>query len=214
MAGHPIFAALYDRMLAGTERAGSPTCAPRCSRGPPGGRSSSAPAPGANAAHYPAAVTEVVLTEPDPHMARRLRDKLAGEPAAVRLRGRRDRGREPAVRRRLLRHRHLDPGPLHGRRSRRAPRPRSPACCARAAGCCCSSMFAIPATGGSAAGRTGSSGPGAGWRAAAIRTATPPRRSQPPGFDVSGLEPAELPKAPPLVAADDPGVRRVRSPGR
>jgi ubiquinone/menaquinone biosynthesis C-methylase UbiE len=35
---------------------------------------------GANAARYPAAVTELVLTEPDPHMARRLREKLAASP--------------------------------------------------------------------------------------------------------------------------------------
>jgi ubiquinone/menaquinone biosynthesis C-methylase UbiE len=35
---------------------------------------------GANAPRYPAAVTELVLTEPDPHMARRLREKLAAAP--------------------------------------------------------------------------------------------------------------------------------------
>jgi ubiquinone/menaquinone biosynthesis C-methylase UbiE len=35
---------------------------------------------GANAVHYTDAVTSLVLTEPDPHMARRLRAKLAADP--------------------------------------------------------------------------------------------------------------------------------------
>src|SRR5207247_5781173 len=33
---------------------------------------------GLNVAHYPAAVTELVLTEPDPHMAKRLRRRVEG----------------------------------------------------------------------------------------------------------------------------------------
>ena len=38
---------------------------------------------GLNLAHYGDAVTELILTEPDPHMARRLREKLAAEPLGI-----------------------------------------------------------------------------------------------------------------------------------
>jgi ubiquinone/menaquinone biosynthesis C-methylase UbiE len=80
MAGHPIFAALYDRMLAGTERAGLAEMRAAVLARAAGRTLELGAGTGANATHYPAAVTEVVLTEPDPHMARRLRDKLAAEP--------------------------------------------------------------------------------------------------------------------------------------
>jgi ubiquinone/menaquinone biosynthesis C-methylase UbiE len=40
---------------------------------------------GLNFAHYPAAVTEVVATEPDPHMLRRAREAAAGAPVPVRV---------------------------------------------------------------------------------------------------------------------------------
>lgn len=82
MAGHPLFAALYDRMTARAEHAGladlrASVVAPAVGRTLELGAGT-----GANAAHYPAAVSRLVLTEPDPHMARRLRDKLAGAPPA------------------------------------------------------------------------------------------------------------------------------------
>ena len=82
MAGHPLFAALYDRMTARAERAGladlrASVVAPAVGRTLELGAGT-----GANAAHYPAAVSQLVLTEPDQHMARRLRDKLAGAPPA------------------------------------------------------------------------------------------------------------------------------------
>ena len=82
MAGHPLFAALYDRALAGVERAG---LAQRRAAllAAAGGRTLEVGAgTGANLRHYPAAVSELVLTEPDPHMAARLRSKLdpAGSP--------------------------------------------------------------------------------------------------------------------------------------
>lgn len=80
MAGHPLFAALYDRMTARAEQAGladlrASVIAPASGRTLELGAGT-----GANAAHYPQAVTELILTEPDPHMARRLREKLADAP--------------------------------------------------------------------------------------------------------------------------------------
>lgn len=80
MSGHPLFAALYDRMTARAERAGladlrTSVIAPATGRTLELGAGT-----GANAQHYPGSVTELVLTEPDPHMARRLRDKLAARP--------------------------------------------------------------------------------------------------------------------------------------
>jgi ubiquinone/menaquinone biosynthesis C-methylase UbiE len=80
MAGHRIFAALYDRMLAGTERAGLADL-----RGDLIGEASGrtlelGAGTGANAVHYSDSVSELVLSEPDPHMARRMREKLAASP--------------------------------------------------------------------------------------------------------------------------------------
>lgn len=38
---------------------------------------------GRNLEHYPEGLTELVLLEPDPHMAKRLRERLAGSPRAA-----------------------------------------------------------------------------------------------------------------------------------
>jgi ubiquinone/menaquinone biosynthesis C-methylase UbiE len=83
MADHRIFAAIYDRMLAGTEKAGL-----REMRGDllgaAGGRTLELGAgTGLNLPHYTSAVTELVLTEPDRFMAARLRRRLADEPPAA-----------------------------------------------------------------------------------------------------------------------------------
>jgi ubiquinone/menaquinone biosynthesis C-methylase UbiE len=83
MAGHPIFAAIYDRLLASSEDAGLADMRASVLARASGRTLELGAGTGANAAHYPAAVTEVVLTEPDPHMARRLRDKLAAEPPGL-----------------------------------------------------------------------------------------------------------------------------------
>jgi SAM-dependent methyltransferase len=40
---------------------------------------------GHNLSHYPASVTELVLTEPDPHMARRLRERVESDGAGRRV---------------------------------------------------------------------------------------------------------------------------------
>jgi ubiquinone/menaquinone biosynthesis C-methylase UbiE len=79
MAGHPIFAAVYDRLLAGTERAGLGDMRRDLLAQASGRTLELGAGTGANAEHYPPGVGEAVLTEPDPHMARRLRLKLAAE---------------------------------------------------------------------------------------------------------------------------------------
>lgn len=82
MAGHPIFAALYDRMLARAERRGLGAMRAELVGGARGRVLELGAGTGANARHYTAAVDSLVLTEPDPHMARRLRAKLAADPPA------------------------------------------------------------------------------------------------------------------------------------
>ena len=82
MAGHPLFAALYDRMTARAERAGLADLRASALEGAAGRTLELGAGTGANAARYPAAVTELVLTEPDPHVSRRLHEKLAASPPA------------------------------------------------------------------------------------------------------------------------------------
>lgn len=82
MRGHRIFAGLYDLMLSGTERGGLRDMRAEL-LSEAGGRTLELGAgTGLNLAHYTDAVTELVLTEPDPHMARRLRRRLQDEPPA------------------------------------------------------------------------------------------------------------------------------------
>ena len=76
MAGHPIFAAIYDRMLAGNEKAGLREIRAELIRGASGRTLEIGSGTGLNLEHYPDLVTELVLTEPDPHMAARLRRRL------------------------------------------------------------------------------------------------------------------------------------------
>lgn len=84
MADHPIFAALYDRMLARAERGGLGDMRRSLLAGASGRTLELGAGTGANLAHYPEAVDELMLTEPDPHMARRLRERLAAEPPPFR----------------------------------------------------------------------------------------------------------------------------------
>jgi len=76
MNGHPLFAALYDRVLAGVERAGLTERRAALLASAAGRTLEVGAGTGANLGHYPAAVSELVLTESDPHMASRLRSKL------------------------------------------------------------------------------------------------------------------------------------------
>lgn len=79
MSGHRFFAAIYDRMLASTERAGLSDMRRELLASASGRTLELGAGTGLNLAHYPEAVTELVLTEPDPYMARRLRERLARE---------------------------------------------------------------------------------------------------------------------------------------
>ena len=86
MRGHRILAALYDRMLRGSERAGLRDMRAELLAGARGRTLELGAGTGLNLVHYTDAVTELVLTEPDPHMARRLRKRLADElPAPARV---------------------------------------------------------------------------------------------------------------------------------
>src|SRR5262245_59283096 len=75
--GGRLFAAVYDRMSAGAERAGLADMRARVLANAQGATLELGAGTGSNLEHYPDAVTELVLTEPSEHMARRLRDKVA-----------------------------------------------------------------------------------------------------------------------------------------
>jgi ubiquinone/menaquinone biosynthesis C-methylase UbiE len=78
--GHRIFAALYDRMAAVGERAGMADIRADLLRQAAGRTLEIGAGTGLNLAHYTDAVTQLVVTEPDPFMATRLRNRLAAEP--------------------------------------------------------------------------------------------------------------------------------------
>lgn len=75
-----FFAAVYDRMLAETEDAGLRDRRHELITGARGRTLELGAGTGLNLAHYPAAVTELVLTEPFEPMARRLRERVADSP--------------------------------------------------------------------------------------------------------------------------------------
>jgi len=77
------FAAIYDRGFEATEEAGLRAMRAELLAGAGGRVVELGAGTGFNLEHYPEAVTELVLTEPDPHMAKRLRAKLAEAPEAV-----------------------------------------------------------------------------------------------------------------------------------
>jgi ubiquinone/menaquinone biosynthesis C-methylase UbiE len=80
---HPIFARFYDRMTAGTERAGLGEMRRELLATAAGRVLELGAGTGHNLEHYTDAVTELVMTEPDPHMAHRLRERLAEDPGAA-----------------------------------------------------------------------------------------------------------------------------------
>jgi ubiquinone/menaquinone biosynthesis C-methylase UbiE len=79
MAGHRLFAAIYDRMMAAQEKAGLREMRAELLAGARGRVLELGAGTGLNLAHYTPAVTELVLTEPDPHMAKRLRRRVDAE---------------------------------------------------------------------------------------------------------------------------------------
>lgn len=80
MAEHPIFARIYDRALARNERAGLAEERRKLVSRASGRTLEVGAGTGLNLPHYTGAVTDLVLAEPDPHMARRLRERLEAEP--------------------------------------------------------------------------------------------------------------------------------------
>jgi ubiquinone/menaquinone biosynthesis C-methylase UbiE len=83
MPEHPVFARFYDRMLAGTERAGLTEMRRALLARATGRVLELGAGTGLNLAHYTGSVRELVLAEPDPHMARNLRERLEREGTAA-----------------------------------------------------------------------------------------------------------------------------------
>ncbi len=79
------FAALYDRGLKGTEEGGLRDMRRQLLADARGATIDLGAGTGANLGLYPAEVTELVLVEPDPHMARKLRPKLTQAGSSAKL---------------------------------------------------------------------------------------------------------------------------------
>ena len=73
---HPIFARFYDRMTAGTERAGLAEMRRELVASATGRTLELGAGTGHNLPYYSDAVTELVLAEPEPNMANQRRDHL------------------------------------------------------------------------------------------------------------------------------------------
>ena len=73
MPEHRIFAAVYDKCSAGLEKAGLADKRRELLAQATGDTLELGAGTGGNIEHYPAAIQRLVLTEPDPHMAKRLR---------------------------------------------------------------------------------------------------------------------------------------------
>jgi ubiquinone/menaquinone biosynthesis C-methylase UbiE len=80
---HPIFARFYDRMTAGTERAGLGEMRRELLAVATGRVLELGAGTGHNLIYYTNAVTELVMTEPEPNMARQLRERVAANPGAA-----------------------------------------------------------------------------------------------------------------------------------
>ena len=80
-----IFAATYDRALAGTERAGLADVRRNALAGASGRVVEIGSGTGVNLEHYPATIEELVCTEPEEPMARRLERKVADSSLPVRV---------------------------------------------------------------------------------------------------------------------------------
>jgi ubiquinone/menaquinone biosynthesis C-methylase UbiE len=72
-----LFSAIYDRGMKGTEEAGLGDMRHELLAQARGRVLELGAGTGVNLAHYPEAVDSLTLTEPDPHMTKRLREKLA-----------------------------------------------------------------------------------------------------------------------------------------
>ena len=73
---HPIFARFYDRMIAGSERAGLAQMRRSLLARASGRTLEIGAGTGLDLPHYTEAVSELVLAEPDPHMAAKLHERV------------------------------------------------------------------------------------------------------------------------------------------
>lgn len=78
---HPIFARVYERMIEGAEKAGLTDMRVDLLSRASGRTLEVGAGTGLNLPLYPDSVTELVMSEPDPHMAKRLRERLADQGA-------------------------------------------------------------------------------------------------------------------------------------
>lgn len=76
MPEHPIFARVYDWLLESVEKGGLRDRRRELLAGASGATLELGAGTGHNLPHYPDGVTRLVLTEPDPHMAKRLRKQV------------------------------------------------------------------------------------------------------------------------------------------
>ena len=74
---HPHFARFYERMIAGAEKAGLTEMRAELLSRASGRTLEIGAGTGLNLPLYTSAVNELVVAEPDPHMAKRLRERLA-----------------------------------------------------------------------------------------------------------------------------------------
>ena len=79
MSGHRFFAAIYDRLMSGTEDAGLREMRAGLIGEASGRTLELGAGTGLNLPHYGEAVTDLTVTEPDPFMARRLRARVDAE---------------------------------------------------------------------------------------------------------------------------------------
>jgi ubiquinone/menaquinone biosynthesis C-methylase UbiE len=78
-----LFAAIYERALADSEEAGMRDRRRSLFAGARGRTVEIGAGTGLNFAHYPEAVDELILTEPFPPMARRLRERVGGQATVI-----------------------------------------------------------------------------------------------------------------------------------
>ena len=81
--GGRLFAAVYDRMTASSENAGLAEMRAQLLAQATGATLELGAGTGSNLQHYADAVTELVLSEPSEHMARKLRDKVSASGRAA-----------------------------------------------------------------------------------------------------------------------------------
>jgi ubiquinone/menaquinone biosynthesis C-methylase UbiE len=82
--GHPVFARFYDRLFASSERAGLEQLRISLLAHATGNTLEIGAGTGLNLPHYPDTVDSLVLAEPDPHMASKLRERLEQEGSPAR----------------------------------------------------------------------------------------------------------------------------------